>query len=589
MAIFEKKIARKVLLDDTESLTCVIENYHNINGHTEYVIRVQRGPFRDKSWHIYKRYNDFLSLYSSLQSSGLSLPFPPKKLIGNMDREFISERQQALQKYLNAVLMNPILASSLTTKKFVDPDSYSTPFHELALQYVSLALRGEVGWEVVGPQPDIGWRLRKHYFQVKCKSSPKDDLLASWVDYGPDKYLEDKDMHAVFKSLGQIQHPYIHSIELCLCTEVGGLVVRKANKNGSLRDILCSAKPRQSFLKKYGNPKGHTHLSVEQIALYGKQILEALKFLHDKGLPYGHLHSGNLILENDRVRLLDIENGVLGVPSFYRPYFVQHKRIHSLQMIDVYSFGHTLYEMAFGCPLHESVCENYPTNCPPLLKSILESILSAEACKGGLPTIEALMSHPFFSSITLTHGPDEKGHLKIPCSTKEQLRLAQMQLEERLKEEQKMVRSQKRLVKVQEMMSSEEEKKKRKHKAKQEQKQQQKEQQKEQQREQKKQLLQQQQLSIQNGSERSESVNSTSTATSVGTVTPPSTTGSNIPSPPPPPPMAPLSPPPLPPPVPEMNGLSTPASASKDRTALLGSICNFNKSNLRKTALPTSV
>lgn len=98
-------------------------------------------------------------------------------------------------------------------------------------------------------------------------------------------------------------------------------------------------------------------------------------------------------------------------------------------------------------------------------ESILESILSAEACKGGLPTIEALMSHPFFSSITLTHGPDEKGHLKIPCSTKEQLRLAQMQLEERLKEEQKMVRSQKRLVKVQEMMSSEEEKKKRKHKA----------------------------------------------------------------------------------------------------------------------------
>lgn len=98
-------------------------------------------------------------------------------------------------------------------------------------------------------------------------------------------------------------------------------------------------------------------------------------------------------------------------------------------------------------------------------ESILESILSAEACKGGLPTIEALMSHPFFSSITLTHGPDEKGHLKIPCSTKEQLRLAQIQLEERLKEEQKMVRSQKRLVKVQEMMSSEEEKKKRKHKA----------------------------------------------------------------------------------------------------------------------------
>lgn len=40
----------------------------------------------------------------------------------------------------------------------------------------------------------------------------------------------------------------------------------------------------------------------------------------------------------------------------------------------------------------------------------------------------------------------------------------QMQLEERLKEEQKTIRSQKRLVKVQELMSSEEEKKKQKQK-----------------------------------------------------------------------------------------------------------------------------
>lgn len=61
--------------------------------------------------------------------------------------------------------------------------------------------------------------------------------------------------------------------------------------------------------------------------------------------------------------------------------------------------------------------------------------------------------------------PDEKYHLKISSVVKDQLRNAQVQLEERLRDEQKMVRSQKRLVKVQEMMSSEEEKKKRKQKA----------------------------------------------------------------------------------------------------------------------------
>lgn len=60
-----------------------------------------------------------------------------------------------------------------------------------------------------------------------------------------------------------------------------------SHKNGTLRDLLSDAKPRQSFLKKYGNPKGHKTLSPDQIALYGRQILEALKFLRDKGLPYG--------------------------------------------------------------------------------------------------------------------------------------------------------------------------------------------------------------------------------------------------------------------------------------------------------------
>lgn len=34
MAIFEKKIVEKVTLDDTETISCVIENSQTINGHT---------------------------------------------------------------------------------------------------------------------------------------------------------------------------------------------------------------------------------------------------------------------------------------------------------------------------------------------------------------------------------------------------------------------------------------------------------------------------------------------------------------------------------------------------------------------------
>lgn len=94
----------------------------------------------------------------------------------------------------------------------------------------------------------------------------------------------------------------------------------------------------------------------------------------------------------------------------------------------------------------------------------MESILSPEACKNGLPTIETLLRHSFFASVVLAARPGDKAHLKIPIATKEQLKVVRNHLEERLREEQKLVRSQKKLVRVQEMMSSEEEKKKQRHK-----------------------------------------------------------------------------------------------------------------------------
>ncbi|XP_069682231.1 PX domain-containing protein kinase-like protein isoform X2 [Periplaneta americana] len=521
MAVFEKKIPRKVFLDDTQVLTCVFENAQNIQGHTEYIIRVQRGPLPEKSWHIYKRYNDFVSLHNLLQISGLNLPLPPKRLIGNMDREFIAERQTGLQNYLNLILMNPILASSLPVKKFLDPDNYATPFQELALQHVSMALRSEVNYEVVKPVPEIGWRLRKHYFLVKSRISPKEEMLLSWVEHGPDKYLEDRDLQGVFKSLSNLQHPYIQGVEFLNCNEVGGFVVRGLNNAGSLRDLLCTAKPKLQFMKKYANPKQYKPLSTSDMACFGRQILEVLRFLSEKGLPFGHLHTGNIVLEQGRVKLLDIENGVLGLPSYYRPYFVQHKKIQTLEAVDIYCFGHVLYEMAFGHPLHESVCDIFPSNCPPLLKSVLESILSTDACKGGVPTIAALLTHPFFNSTELgssyslsNSSQSDRPHLKFSSHVKEALRETRQKIENRLKDEQKMVRHQKRLVRVQELLSNEEEKKKRKQK--------QKEQLQKQQNQQKQQHQQQQLVANGKSPERSESPNSTSTATSAGTVTPPS-------------------------------------------------------------------
>uniref|UniRef100_A0A1B6CZC3 PX domain-containing protein n=1 Tax=Clastoptera arizonana TaxID=38151 RepID=A0A1B6CZC3_9HEMI len=567
MAVFEKdNKKRKVYLDDTHSLSCHFVNAQNIQGHTEYIIRVQRGPTCDKFWHIYKRYNDFVSLHNALQSASISLPLPPKKLIGNFDREFIAERQTGLQNYVNVILMNPILASSLPVKRFLDPDNYSSSFQEGALQHVSMALRGEAEFELIKAVPEIGWRLRKHFFHVKKRNNTKEDLLLSWVEYGPDKYLDDKELQTVFKGLSTLQHPNIGGIELISCSEAGGFSIRRYNSEGSLRDYIYQTKPKVPFLKKYSNPKVRCALPPSKIVSIASQILHGLAFLHDKGIPFGHLHLGNIMLENDVVKLWDIENGVLGLPSFYRPFFMQHRKISSLEAVDVYCFGHVLYEITFGSPLHESVCDNLPPNCPYNIRSLLESIISSCACKTGMPSLKYLLSLPIFTIPIL----NEHTYFKLPQHTKEALRDACYKTDARIKDEQKKVRHQKRIVKMHEALNVEEEKKKnrKKHKVINEEK---------------------RVEGMLNGNvngqspERSESPNSTSTATSVGTLTDVS-----------PPPSGPVPPPPTPPPPPPpiMMNLHLPTSNSSTqphitvgdpRSALLGSICNFNKATLRRS------
>uniref|UniRef100_A0A8D8C7M4 PX domain-containing protein kinase-like protein n=1 Tax=Culex pipiens TaxID=7175 RepID=A0A8D8C7M4_CULPI len=524
MAIFERRLEQKVVLDDTEAIACHIETAQNIDGHTEYVLRVQRGPYPENSWRILRRYNDFASLNKCLQISGIELPFPGKKFIGNMRPDFIAERLSALQEYLNQVLMNPILASSLPTKKFIDPDSYSTPFHDLALQYASMCLRTEGVYTLGQSLGPIGWRLRKHYFKVVHKpqggnkhspghsttkhhliksssqshgkqhttqvcvttstekdynnskeGSGRDDLILTWTEFGPDRYIDEKEIHNVLKNFGSVQHPYIVPIEHIASNDNGALVIRKFYKQGSLKDVLCGVtSPCNPFLSKYGSPKGRAPLPLKELALYARQILEAIRFLHSKGLACGHVHCGNVQILDGVARLMDVENFLFGVPSFYRPFFVQHSKINSCESIDVYGFGHLLYEMCMGYPLQDSYARQI-TDCPDSLKSLLESILLKDACKSSLPTLDQLASHAFFSEYAATFNEQyaaaiaaQKPHLKFSTNAKEQLKLAVQKTENRVRDEQKSVKNQKRLVRVQEMMTSEEEKKKIKQKAKQE-------------------------------------------------------------------------------------------------------------------------
>ncbi|EDO48255.1 predicted protein [Nematostella vectensis] len=453
-------------LDDTVPLMCIFEGISK-KEHVDYIIKVQRGASPEGSWQVVHRYSDFAALHAALEVSGIEMPLPPKKVFGNMDTTFVVERQQGLQNFMNFILGNPLLARHISVKKFLDPVNYSENFQENATQHVAMFLRSVPNWEIVEPLPDIGWRIHKSYFLIKPTDASKKDIrnMLTWTCKGPDFGFEEKDFEAVLKLLTTIQHPYIYPTGFTSCSAQGAIIVRNFIPNGTLRDIICKAKPKTAQLKKYGSPKSRVVMPINQIQIFGKQILEALKFLHDKGFPYGHLHTGNIVLEGNVCRILDLENSLLGVSPIHRHRYVPHKKIQDKESEDVYCFAHVLYEMAFGEPLRTSVIHEVPPTSSPDLKSILESILTEEVVnKSGLPSVEDLLNLPFFSSVSLP--PTDKPQFKIPSKLKECIRNVKEKAEQRLKEDQKYLRQFRRASKAHAHHMCEEEKKKRKKSAK---------------------------------------------------------------------------------------------------------------------------
>lgn len=108
----------------------------------------------------------------------------------------------------------------------------------------------------------------------------------------------------------------------------------------------------------------------------------------------GSLHTGNLVIDNNVCRLLELENQVVGLPTQLRPFMINHRKINSIEAIDVYSFGHVLYEMIFQRRLTTDTCTEFPPECPPLSSKWVFFV-----CVQG---IEIVLSSYFFLSFSFS-------------------------------------------------------------------------------------------------------------------------------------------------------------------------------------------
>lgn len=350
-----------------------------------------------EQWTSKTRYSQLVELQRALVSeTGLQFPVPPKKWIGNLNPEFILERRQQLEAFLQKILAHHTVRYSVSAKRFFDAQRFSMSLGRKSDGEVSMYLRGSQKYKLASILGNIGRRYDKAHFLVTDHRASAKKIL-TWTPMLKRSQIPREDLRRILEWMPKIDHRNIAVSDWdFLDSERGAVItVLDCQQKGSLKDLIYRAKnPVAPYPQKYSTPSSNG-LDLPSIRLYGYQVLEGLQFLFHKGLPYGMLHAGNVLIGNDGIaKLSDLECGLLGYAGLYDQFVEELRKIQTLVDTDVYSFGHLMYEMSKGEPLMSATCETGFNGMPAA--AIMEQILVSEAIKSGIPKISALLDHQFF-------------------------------------------------------------------------------------------------------------------------------------------------------------------------------------------------
>ncbi|XP_032776559.2 probable inactive serine/threonine-protein kinase slob2 isoform X2 [Daphnia magna] len=293
---------------------------------------------------------------------------------------------------------------------------------ELATNICRQYIRSSSRYHLLDHLKDIGSRIDKQWFMIRDDSLKTERLLtivplSGSPGYGCDVTTTDADAtrNALIDLFTALQHPYIYpvldvdfvygsvaSTNSPFCEEAKPVLVAvfPFNTKGSLKDLIYRSRWQDDWGQKYcQRSEGLPLLQVQRL---GRQILEALLFLQERGFPpFGHLHSGNVIIQNGVARLTGFENTLLGFSSRIHP-MVKSILPGTPAVVDTICFGHVLFEMCSGYELyapkptarHLEDLQSYPQ-----VIEVLDYIFNNPSDE--YPTIGSLAILEFFRNIDL--------------------------------------------------------------------------------------------------------------------------------------------------------------------------------------------
>ncbi|MFH4975013.1 hypothetical protein AB6A40_001722 [Gnathostoma spinigerum] len=378
--------------DITHPMTAKITSWTRTKGFIEYEISVERKLGSNKKWNVTRRYSEFRKLGKQLSKFGVQLNFPPKKYFGNTGDIFVTRRKEGLQKFLDLLLVHPLLYGCADAASFLGAVSFSPIDIQ---EWVLLALRDKPAWRPFKRWTNCGWRSSKVFYEVEYKNN---SYLLNGLRYGPDCCGSIDGLNMALNLLRSLQHPYVNETITSWADGEGIISINPIFYPGSLRDHLYKSNCQDDFFSKYSIDKPMRAMSELSIRSVCRQVLEALSFFHALSIPYADIHAGNIVITEVGCEIVGVEQVFAGQPSLHRSSMLNCDFVKSVEDMMVFAFGEFLYELVCGVfffPINS--IEQGLSVVPPIFRPVLQSIFSPEA--GRMPDLTTLISNSLFIDV----------------------------------------------------------------------------------------------------------------------------------------------------------------------------------------------
>ncbi|XP_047125649.1 serine/threonine-protein kinase Sgk1 isoform X1 [Hydra vulgaris] len=385
----------------------------------------------EKSYFIFRRYNEFHTLYDKLKKiyPELHLKLPGKKLFGNnFDPDFIKMRREGLNEFVSKILSIQNLSTNPDLREFLQLDNPRNTSNDLDEEDNQQDLSVETLTSDM-EKVDLGQ-------SESTKAKPADFLFLKVIGKGSfgkvllakhkaeEKFYAIKVLHkaAIRKRnearhimaernvlLQNVKHPFLVGLHYSFQT------------NDKLYFVLDYVNGGELFF----HLQRERYFPEHRARFYAAEIGSAIGYLHQLSIIYRDLKPENILLDSQgHVVLTDFglcKEGIepkgttstfCGTPEYLAPE-VLRKQAYD-KSVDWWCLGAVTYEMMYGLPPFYSrdTAEMYDnilhkplrlrTNVSQSARHLLEQLLQKDRTKrlgNSNADFDEIKSHPFFRTI----------------------------------------------------------------------------------------------------------------------------------------------------------------------------------------------